>query len=391
MRSARYRSQEEEKKTNDKAKAQRTEVLLCPLPTTAAATATAASEEGGEHSKILSLVRELGLPAPRVHHVPRHAPADAETAREWSLAAGWPVVASKRRLSSSAAAAAAAAAAGESGGGDDDDDAKSEKSSGNGGSGEGAGGSGGGPRPPPRLPEAQKWLSRALRLAEERGVRDACVVVDPASGEAVAEGADETGGPGRLESPSSLSSSSPSSPSSALEKFPHPLAHAPMVALAAAAERDRRLWPRLPSPPPLPRGSGGSSGAGPEGEEEGEEQADKSGSLLPEEKPYLITGHDVYLTREPCAMCCMALLHARAARLVVAARAEKEEGGVAAGGEGLAGDGGRKKSVVVGGLLTGDARPASVNPADRDGGGPARRLHGLPGLNHRYSVFVAEF
>ena len=49
----------------------------------------------------------------------------------------------------------------------------------------------------------------------------------------------------------------------------------------------------------------------------------------------------------------------------------------------------KRRQDVVGGLLTGDARPASVDRADREG--PARRLHGLPGLNHRYSVFVAEF
>ena len=84
VRSARYRPEEEAKEEKEEkeqgrgGKASTTEVLLCPLPATAAASEHEhEKDDENEEDKILSLVRELGLPAPRVHHVPRHAPADA--------------------------------------------------------------------------------------------------------------------------------------------------------------------------------------------------------------------------------------------------------------------------------------------------------------------------
>ena len=72
-------------------------------------------------------------------------------------------------------------------------------------------------------------------------------------------------------------------------------------------------------------------------------QSDKS--LDSGGRPYLCTDFDVYLTDEPCIMCCMALLHSRA------------------------------KCIFF-------SRPAS-------GGGlvTAARLHTLSGLNHRFQVF----
>ena len=41
---------------------------------------------------------------------------------------------------------------------------------------------------------------------------------------------------------------------------------------------------------------------------------------------YLCTGMDVYLTREPCIMCSMALLHARVRRIFFAVRNERGGG-----------------------------------------------------------------
>lgn len=169
---------------------------------------------------------------------------------------------------------------------------------------------------PPRPPaDAAVWLRKAAAIAAAAGAEDAVIVVDPSTAAAVGVGAADAA---------------------------HPLRHAALVALDAVAARDRALWPDDAG------GEGGNEGGG----------APPPTSSLPA-RPYLATGFDAYATREPCAMCAMALLHSRVARVVVGARAPGASG------------------VLCG---------AGVIPQRSDG--RARRLHGLPGVNHRYAVFA---
>ncbi len=176
---------------------------------------------------------------------------------------------------------------------------------------------------------------------------NAALIIDPRTGETIAQGLDGTRG---LQS--------------------HPLHHAVMLAVAAVAERDLRLWP----PQPGPSGHAGSdSSAGGRAEDSMCKHSDRkrkracqdaslpAGSQAEEraladvvneqaehaaaqpashdsrsevtvpcmfeetqaspaeaagDKPYLCTGYDCYTVREPCAMCAMALVHSRVRRVI---------------------------------------------------------------------------
>ncbi|CAM6044572.1 unnamed protein product [Sphagnum compactum] len=142
-------------------------------------------------------------------------------------------------------------------------------------------------------------------------------------------------------------------PTKGTEKMPtrfqwHPLRHAVMVAIDMAAERDRSLFPSNDSQ---------SAAVGPSSQQEAEENVKSSpGDCyedtnmyilgLPLSRPYLCTGFDIYVTREPCAMCAMALVHQRVRRVIY---------GIS--------------NKMVGSL------------------GSKYRLHGQRSLNHHYTVF----
>ncbi|DBA98649.1 hypothetical protein WJX77_010540 [Trebouxia sp. C0004] len=235
-----------------------------------------------EHKLQLQIVR-----------VPKHAPACREQWKDWNQV--WPISWRKPELTAVTAATAAAQAV----------TADEEH-------------------------RMHIWMDRAFTLAEANeasgGVCNAAVIVDPISGEVIAEGQDGT--------------------------KQHPLRHAIMAAIDAAAERDRRLWPMTSSrtqeasaarDPSLPSHGTASDNDAAESDLSGsfhdtlqEEQHLSVGTqpVSPGLRPlssslqhiaasstnhplksYLCTGYDCYMVQEPCAMCAMAATHARVRRI----------------------------------------------------------------------------
>ncbi|KAE9038284.1 hypothetical protein PR003_g5984 [Phytophthora rubi] len=92
------------------------------------------------------------------------------------------------------------------------------------------------------------------------------------------------------------------------------LYHPVMVAVDAVAERDRRREAEVEE-----------KAAKKQKTAEGEDAATAERQESRETGSYLCTGYDVYLDREPCGMCAMALVHSRARR-VVFDRANPEDG-----------------------------------------------------------------
>ncbi|DBA68567.1 TPA: hypothetical protein ACH3X2_14320 [Trebouxia sp. C0005] len=269
--------------------------------------------------------------------VPKHAPASREQWKDWNQV--WPISWRKPELTAVTAATAAAQAV----------TADEEQ-------------------------RMHAWMDRAFTLGEANeaagGVCNAAVIVNPVSGKTIAEGQDGT--------------------------KQHPLRHAIMAAIDAAAARDRRLWPSTgtdtretsaalsaahkPSLPShsiasdndatesdLPAKRRRTSAAGSFHETSQEEQRLSVGTqpispgLSPLSsslqhnpvsstnhplKSYLCTGFDCYVVQEPCAMCAMAATHARLRRICYS---------IVDSGQG-----------VLGGAL---------------------KLHGQTSLNHHYQVF----
>ncbi|KAL3137330.1 hypothetical protein ABBQ32_006865 [Trebouxia sp. C0010 RCD-2024] len=133
--------------------------------------------------KVAALVKQHQLKIQLVQ-VPKHAPASREQWKEWNQV--WPISWRKPELTAVTAATAAAQAV-----------TVSEQHL------------------------MRVWMDRAYALAEANAsfghVCNAAVIVDPLHGEVIAEGQDCTSR--------------------------HPLKHALMVAIDAAAARDRQLWP----------------------------------------------------------------------------------------------------------------------------------------------------
>jgi tRNA-specific adenosine deaminase 3 len=197
--------------------------------------------------------------------------------------------------------------------------------------------------PDPRLRAEVETPSETERAYMRAWTREACVgaydverescgncvvIVDPVSGVEIARGRDES----RV----------------------HPLRHAALVAVECAAKRDLERFPEEEHVQALieaRRAEKIAAEVGGADEKKRKRDAQVKGATVTEimGRPYLCTGYDAFMAREPCIMCAMALVHSRLKRVIFAAPDDKN------------------------GALTGP--------------GGARRLHGVRSLNHHYSVY----
>ena len=158
------------------------------------------------------------------------------------------------------------------------------------------------------ISDAEAAAMRASMAAAERhaaeaaaagGRRNGAVIVDPATGAVIAAGRD-----------ASLPAPGPFAGWRAGGTGAHPLRHAVICALDAAARRDLATY----AAPTTAQAASQLAGLDAAGVKRKHEETAASSAA----RPYLCTGWDCYVTHEPCLMCAMALVHSRVRRVVYA-------------------------------------------------------------------------
>ena len=190
------------------------------------------------------------------------------------------------------------------------------------------------------LPEAEVAAMQAgMRAARAQAAAAAlagcpangCVIVNPATGDVIASGADASGCPAAGDPPAGGPPGFRGWAEGGGGSGRHPLSHAVMAALESASRRDLALY-NAPTtaqaaaaalrgdcpPPPAKRRAAELQPlqARPPPAEEDQEAQEAP-------RPYLCTGWDCFVVAEPCLMCAMALVHSRVRRVVYSRRDER--------------------------------------------------------------------
>uniref|UniRef100_A0A1B6GPT7 CMP/dCMP-type deaminase domain-containing protein n=1 Tax=Cuerna arida TaxID=1464854 RepID=A0A1B6GPT7_9HEMI len=138
------------------------------------------------------------------------------------------------------------------------------------------------------LEEHCEWMSEAIRAARRSKIQVGAVVVDPSSKTVVAIASDD--------------------------RTAHPMKHSIMVVVDLVARtQGGGLWKMRDGDFVFKENVKKSSVTHSKRDQEGVEKPIG---------PYLCTGYDVYVTREPCTMCAMALVHSRVRRVFYGTNSE---------------------------------------------------------------------